>query len=198
MREPPDDETSLGVIAAAAVELANGSADEVDGRDGLGTEREDGTGGEEGSGASATALQYARTSSRDFQLGKRMPRLKSRHVEVGIFCRLPFGVVGRVEVVDGLKLGREGWRREFRWAEMESSTAVRERRRKSRRAVVLKQNWGVKVVWVDDVEVTAGGADRNGVSSSGGKGEGIAAGGVGEGRDQKKCASLINVMCVHR
>ena len=53
------------------------------------------------------------------------------------------------------------------------------------------------MVWVD-VGVTAGGADRNGVSSSGGKGEGIAAGGVGEGRDQKKCASLINVMCVHR
>jgi len=140
LREPLDDGTSLGVVAAAAVELAIGSAEELDGRDGLGTEREDGTGGEEGSGASATALQYARMSSRDFQLGKRMPRLKSRHVELGMFCRLPLRVIGRVEVVDGLKVGREGWRREFRWAEMESSTAVRDRRRKSRRAVVSKQN----------------------------------------------------------
>lgn len=77
--------------------------------------------------------QYVSTFVRASQAGKRMRCLKSVHAIPGI-CRReepPGGAMVREEVDDGMKPAREGVRSELRCRERESSTAVRERRRKS-------------------------------------------------------------------
>jgi len=75
-------------------------------------------------------------SSLDFHEGNRISSLNVRQVAPGIWWRSE--VLRRVAVV--VKGVREGVRRALRWSETESSMVLRERRRKSRNAVVLRQN----------------------------------------------------------
>lgn len=83
---------------------------------------------------------------------------------------------------------REGWSRRFRCSERESSVVARERRRKSRRAVVLKQNEGERVGISDGL----GGAGAVGSCDMADAGGGGVGGDVGDGKglDQKYSASL--------
>jgi hypothetical protein len=96
------------------------------------------------SGLSAKEEQYVKISSRACHDGNKICCLKALQVAAGNCRRFMLEVPGRVEVDVGRKGVREGVRRAFRWRETESSTVERERRRKSRRAVVLKQNWGMR------------------------------------------------------
>lgn len=82
---------------------------------------------------------------------------------------------------------REGWSRRFRCNDKESSVVARESRRKSRRAVVLKQKEGDRLGTSDGL----GGAGAVGSCDmfAGGMGCGVGEE-IGAGVDQKYSASL--------
>lgn len=79
-------------------------------------------------------------SSLDFHDGNKISSLNVRQVAPGIWWRP--NVLRWVSVV--VKVAREGVRRALRCSETESSMVLRERRRKSRNAVVLRQNCGLR------------------------------------------------------
>ena len=81
------------------------------------------------------------TFSRSHQLGNKVSFLNCLHTLPGI-CRLERPYVGLLVVENG---SLEGCSRRFRCSDNESSVVARDRRRKSRRAVVLKQNDGDSV-----------------------------------------------------
>lgn len=87
----------------------------------------------------------------------------------------------RAAVVEGTNgFNREGCRSAFKCAEIESSIVARDNRKKSRRAVVLKQNCGVRLGCVER-------SDMVGSRGSGDLGlEGA------EGRDQNMDATMSN------